>query len=105
MTVYDEGLQLERTLLAWRRTCLAIAVGALGLAKYGGDTAGPAVVALSAVGLVLAVVAYALASRRYHRRHGTLTGGERLGSGGRSHAALAGAVVAMASACLVMAVR
>ncbi len=105
MTVYDEGLQLERTLLAWRRTCLAIAVGAVALARYGGGLVGPSVVVLSAIGLVLAGVAYALASRRYRTRHGALTGGLGLGSGGRSYAVLAASVVALAAAGVVLVLR
>ncbi|WP_104088026.1 DUF202 domain-containing protein [Cryobacterium sp. N19] len=69
---FDVGLQAERTLLAWQRTVLSLAVGcavairltvpAIGL---GGAVAGMA-------GLGLAIAAYLGIARRYRATHNAL---------------------------------
>ncbi|RIK13558.1 MAG: DUF202 domain-containing protein [Acidobacteria bacterium] len=67
----DTGLQQERTALAWRRTGLALAVGALLLTRLTLDTLGTAVVVPAAIGLVLAgwVISVTLRGRRYAAAH------------------------------------
>ncbi|MBP6995698.1 MAG: DUF202 domain-containing protein [Phycicoccus sp.] len=67
----DPGLQQERTALAWRRTGLALLVGALVIARLTFDTIGPlsAVPALFTTALAGYVVAQVLRGRRYGRQH------------------------------------
>jgi uncharacterized membrane protein YidH (DUF202 family) len=71
--VFDEGLQAERTSLAWDRTALTtIAVGAL-LARAGGTVLPWAWIAAAAV-LVVAAVGLLLGRTRYVRRDASLRG-------------------------------
>ena len=92
------GAQPERTLLAWKRTCLAIAVGGLALARYGALVAGPGAAATGLLAVALAAIAYALAARRY-RTAWTGATAATLPHDGRPLAALAGALVAVGLAC------
>ncbi len=100
--VVDPGLPLERTVLAWRRTCLAIAIGAVALARFGAVDAGPIVVVLSMLGFALAGIAYVGTTRRYGRQHRALASGRGLPSDGWPFLALAASVVLVGSACLVV---
>jgi uncharacterized membrane protein YidH (DUF202 family) len=72
-TVYDEGLAAERTMLAWQRTVLAVAViGAL-VARFAG-AASPRFLPI-AVGVFIMSAAGALllwVRRRYNRTHRVL---------------------------------
>jgi uncharacterized membrane protein YidH (DUF202 family) len=73
---FDKGLQPERTALAWRRTSLSLAIGALVALRvlphywgvWGHITAG--------LGVILSIVILVLAQRRYHASHGRLTSGQ-----------------------------
>jgi uncharacterized membrane protein YidH (DUF202 family) len=70
--VFDVGLQAERTALAWRRTALAIAVGAVGAVRLTAPVLGVAGILLAAVGLVQAVLVAGVAGRRYRIAHQSL---------------------------------
>ncbi|MCD0447310.1 DUF202 domain-containing protein [Glycomyces sp. A-F 0318] len=63
----DPGLQAERTLLAWRRTCLAVGVVGVVAARFAAEALGAAAVALGALGAVLAAATHLAAMRRYRR--------------------------------------
>ncbi|MGF3056024.1 DUF202 domain-containing protein [Microbacterium sp. YY-01] len=88
---FDAGLQPERTLLAWRRTALALGLGGVAATRFTAHELGIAAVGAGIAGLVMAVVAYLLASARYSRVHRHLSGGSMYPSGGRSIIALAAA--------------
>lgn len=69
MSVFDPGLQPERSALAWQRTALAVAVGALVLARilapsFGMFALGPALVGLAVAGYIAT-----RAKRRYYHHH------------------------------------
>jgi putative membrane protein len=65
--IFESGLQPERTLLAWRRTCLVLALGVAVSIRFGA-IADPLVAILVGVpALALVGAAYALTSIRYSR--------------------------------------
>lgn len=70
---FDAGLQLERTALAWRRTCLALAAASIGAMRILPASLGPWSIVLGAVGLVLAAMVMWLSQRRYSTTHHRLT--------------------------------
>ncbi len=59
---FDIGLQPERTLLAWRRTCLALAVGAMLVIKLGAPTLGIVAGIVGVISLGLGAGAYVVAT-------------------------------------------
>lgn len=79
---FDPGLQVERTLLAWRRTCLSFAAAGIVAARFTAPTLGlPAVIA----GLLVsggAILAYVAAAHGYARAHRGLVEEGGLGRSG-----------------------
>lgn len=66
MTVFDPGLQPERTDLAWRRTALAVGVGSLVSMRLLPAVLGDAAWALCGVaGVLFSVWLWSMAQRRY----------------------------------------
>lgn len=65
MTLWDPGLQPERTLLAWRRTCLSFAIASAVAVRFTVESVGVVAVAAGIVGVALSLVAFAIVSRRY----------------------------------------
>ena len=100
--VFDPGLQIERTLLAWQRTALALAIASAIAIRLLAVEIGPAGVAIGIAGLVLAAVAYATAGRRYRRAHLELTGGLRLPDAGVVIAIVGAATLVLALAGVVV---
>lgn len=95
---FDTGLQAERTLLAWRRTCLALAFGnAVGLRYLVADL-GPAAALAGLVGLALSGAAWFAADRRYRLTHRSLVAQPaalRLGGAAAAGTAAAAALLAL----------
>ncbi len=71
--LFDRGLQPERTLLAWRRTCLALATADAIAVKLLALESAVATVAIGMVGLVVPAIAWVLATARYRAVHRRLT--------------------------------
>lgn len=68
----DPGLQGERTLLAWRRTCLTLAVGYVLWIRVLSEHLGAIAVAIGLFGLVAVGLSWSLPTLRYHRWRGHL---------------------------------
>jgi uncharacterized membrane protein YidH (DUF202 family) len=96
---FDAGLQPERTLLAWRRTCLGTGVGGLLFIRFAVSELGVPAVVLGLAGLLLAAGAYVDAARRYRRAHAHLHDGRPLPSAALPITLLAGSVAVFAVAC------
>jgi len=69
---FDPGLQPERTLLAWQRTVLALAVAVAAGVRFAAPLVGVVAVVLGAAGLALALAAYIGVRYRYRRMHAEL---------------------------------
>jgi uncharacterized membrane protein YidH (DUF202 family) len=100
---FDPGLQPERTLLAWRRTALALGVGSAVGARLALPVLGAGAVVLGLLGALTALAAYVAASRRYRRAHRALTGGAGLPTGGAPLALTAATAAALGIGALLYA--
>jgi uncharacterized membrane protein YidH (DUF202 family) len=96
--LYDPGLQPERTLLAWRRTCLALALGVAVATRLSLELVGVAALLLGLLGLVLCGAAWVAAGRRYQRARRALSHDGALPTAGGSIAAVALVAVLIAAA-------
>ncbi|MBK0330876.1 DUF202 domain-containing protein [Brachybacterium sp. MASK1Z-5] len=97
--VFDKGLQPERTLLAWRRTCLAFGVASLVGMRFTVEAMGILAVVVGVIGAGLAVLAYALAATGYRRAHHSLRGQGILARGGLPMLAGTAAVLVIGALC------
>ena len=98
---FDPGLQPERTLLSWRRTCLALAVPSLVSVRFAAEILGVAAIAFGVVGLVMAIAAYVAAGHRYRRAHQALSTDGELPTDGAALVLMLGALVTIGTACAV----
>lgn len=92
-----DGLQVERTALAWQRTVLSVAVAALASIKVLFGALGYGAVAVGVVGIALAFLLRALAERRHRQVYRRLITGaaDRSRLPGAAPLALCAAVVAV----------
>ena len=70
--LFDPGLQPERTALAWRRTALTLAVGAVVSFRLLPPVLGLWSLAVGVAGLLLSTATWILAGRRARRVQGAL---------------------------------
>lgn len=94
---FDAGLQPERTLLAWRRTCLALAVAAMIIIRLGAPTLGVLAGIVGLASLALGASAYAVATLRYRRVHAELSSARSLPGAGPAVGFLALGVLLLGS--------
>lgn len=99
-TRFDPGLQPERTLLAWRRTCLAFVVASAALGHLAARPLGIVAVVLWAIGIVFALAAFWTAETRYHSTHRSLHHSGRTGTDALPLALAAAAALALGVAIL-----
>lgn len=97
--VYDPGLQTERTLLAWRRTCLAFGVASLVAMRFTVEAAGVVAVFAGVIGAGLAVAAYVAAAVGYHRANTALHTTGELDHGAAPIALATAAALVLGTAC------
>ena len=97
--VYDPGLQTERTLLAWRRTCLAFGVASLVGMRFTVEAAGVIAVFAGVVGAGLAVAAYVAAALGYRRANRALHDTGTLDHGAAPIALATAAALVLGIAC------
>lgn len=104
--VFDPGLQPERTVLAWRRTGLAVAVGAIAGTRLLIPTLGAGAVVLGLLGLALAALLLLGSTRRARRAQACLLRDGNLvsGPGGRLIAAVCIACTSVGVAALAVVV-
>ncbi|NHB85457.1 DUF202 domain-containing protein [Tessaracoccus sp. HDW20] len=72
---FDPGLQPERTRLAWQRTAISIAVGALVYARVESDILGLASWICAIVGAAAGITIGFWSRQRYRYTHSSLTTG------------------------------
>ena len=91
MTVapFDAGLQPERTLLAWRRTFLSLALGIAVAVRLTAPDLGAISIIGGVVGLALVAVGWVGATRHYRRAHEALSMAKPLDRGAGTLAATA----------------
>ena len=94
--LFDEGLQPERTHLAWQRTLLALSLGCAVSARVTAPHLGVFGVAASLMGLAAVVAAYVLVRLRYRRTNHSLRSTQSM----VSVSAWPLALVALATGCL-----
>lgn len=97
--VYDPGLQTERTLLAWRRTCLAFGVASLVAMRFTVEAAGVLAVFAGVVGAGLSVAAYVAAAIGYRRANTALHSTGSLDHGAAPIALATAAALVLGAAC------
>lgn len=99
--IYDPGLQTERTLLAWRRTCLSFAIASLIAARYTLDVFGLFAVGFGVLGSALAASAYFAAARGYQRAQRSLHEADSPGTSGTPVLLATLAALLVGAACAV----
>lgn len=97
--LFDVGLQPERTLLAWRRTCLSFAVASAAAARASFEIFGLLSVIVGVIGVSLAIATYIAASTGYRRAHRTLHERNSSGTHGIPIVLATTAVLAIGAAC------
>jgi hypothetical protein len=100
--LFDPGLQPERTALAWRRTGLAVAVGAIAGTRLLAPALGAGALVVGLLGLSLAVLLVLGSTRRARRTEACLLQDGNLvsGPGGRLIAAVCVACTTVGVAAL-----
>jgi uncharacterized membrane protein YidH (DUF202 family) len=97
--VYDAGLQPERTLLAWRRTCLSFALTSLVAVRFTVGVLGTTAVIAGLLGVGLAVLAYTLTAWGYRRTHAALHTKGALSHGGWAPLLASATVLCIGTMC------
>lgn len=73
--LFDDGMQLERTALAWQRTSLTLVASAVAAARVVGGVSGSLAAAATSVALITGALVALVGSRRYKRANLALLAG------------------------------
>ena len=73
--VFDEGLQHERTALAWERTAIAVIIAGVLLARYAAETVHYTIAAVGGLQVLLGAGLLVWSGRHYDELHGPLRAG------------------------------
>lgn len=98
---FDVGLQPERTLLAWRRTCLALGLASAVIVRFAAAAIGLPAVFLGLTGIAFSTASYILATTRYRRVHRRLHHDGHTGSDGRALLFMTLAVLVIGTGCVL----
>lgn len=98
--LFDTGLQAERTLLSWRRTCLALGVASAGVIRFTATEFGVAGVAVGSLGVALAAGALLAAPLGYRRAHDELTSERPLSTSGLALALMTATLLLLGLVCM-----
>jgi len=98
---FDRGLQAERTLLAWRRTFLALGVAGAVAVRFAAEVSLYLAIPLGIVLVALALTGYLRVARRYRRVHEGLHARGRLATGGITITIMAMTLLTVALAVVV----
>jgi len=93
LAYFDQGLQPERTLLAWKRTILLLGVGTAVGARFTLEQGGWVSLTAGILGLFLAGVSYFAAIARYSNANRRLLEFQAILSGGALFALVASAMI------------
>jgi uncharacterized membrane protein YidH (DUF202 family) len=74
--VFDEGLQHERTALAWERTAISVMVAGVLLARYAANTGHYAVAFIGIGQVAVGAILLVWSGRHYEELHGPLRAGQ-----------------------------
>lgn len=97
--LFDPGLQAERTLLSWHRTCLALGVASVGVIRFTITTLGVAAIGMGIVGVALAAGALLAAPVGYRRMRDELTSQRPLSAVGLALALMAATLLLLGLVC------
>lgn len=96
----DTFLAATQTVLAWRRTALQVALGAVVAARLLSEAFGPSVIVVGLVGVAIAIIVHGSASAAY--AHGTKRRGGHVSRRGKSRIADARVRLALVAAFAVL---
>jgi len=94
---FDDGLQPERTLLAWKRTILLTAVASAAVARFTVNEFGWMALVVGVVGLLASSISYFTVSHRYAKQNDSLLERNELETGGLPFALIAFATLLLAA--------
>ena len=97
MSHFDDGLQPERTLLAWKRTILLTAVASAAVARFTVNEFGWMALVVGVVGLLASSMSYFTVSHRYAKQNDSLLERNELETGGLPFALIAFATLLLAA--------
>jgi len=100
LSYFDDGLQPERTLLAWKRTILLTAVASAAVARFTVNEFGWMALVVGVVGLLASSISYFTVRHRYAKQNDSLLERNQLESGALPFALVAFVTLLLAAFAL-----